>query len=190
MQNDMGRALVRGALAGVAGLVAMDLFQRGMKKVAGGGGDGDGDAEQAEESNGSKRRLTRFDDVSVVGQHHREGEPATVALGRLAYERLKGEEPTRQRGAQLGQAVHWGYGLAMGALFGLLESRMPTDDVQAGLGYGAVLWLIGDELAVPLLGLSDGPTAHPPSVHAQALGAHLVYGLATGAAMRALERTF
>lgn len=187
MQNDIGRALARGALASVAGLVAMDLFHRGMKRVA--DRDGPGEAEQNGGS-GSRHRFERLDDISLVGQHHREGEPATVALGRLAYERVKGREPSRERKAQLGTAVHWGYGMAVGALFGFLESRMRTDDIPAGLGYGAALWLLGDELAVPLLGLADGPTAHPPGVHAQALGAHLVYGLATGAAIKALERAF
>ena len=162
----------------------MDLYSKGMKKMGSGS---DQNSDQKDEKGERERRL---DDISLVGQHAKEGEPATVAIGRIAYERLRGEAPSRERGAQLGKAVHWGYGLAVGALFGLLERRVPDDDLSdlsVGLGYGAALWLLGDELAVPMLGLAKGPTAHAPRVHAQALGAHLVYGLATGAAMRALE---
>ena len=187
MDNGIGRALARGALASVAGLVAMDLFSRSMKKVGGenGGGDTKKKKSGSKKANGAGRRL---DDISLVGHPRKEGEPATETVGRLSYEKIMKREPSEQRRGQLGQAVHWGYGMAMGALFGVLERRMPGNDMGAGLGYGAALWLLGDELAVPLLGLSEGPTAHPPRVHAQALGAHLVYGLTTGAALRALER--
>ena len=178
MNNGIGRALARGALASVAGVAAMDLFFQAIKKLPGG----------SEEEGDGRRRERRLDDISLVGRQAKEGEPATVAVGRIAYETLRGEEPSRERGARLGKAVHWGYGLAMGALFGLLERRLPDHDLSTGLGYGAALWLLGDELAVPMLGLAKGPTAHPPRVHAQALGAHLVYGLATGAALGALER--
>jgi hypothetical protein len=41
---------------------------------------------------------------------------------------------------------------------------------------------------VPLLGLSKGPTANGAASHAQALGAHLVYGIATSGATHALRR--
>jgi hypothetical protein len=46
--------------------------------------------------------------------------------------------------------------------------------------------LFGDELAAPLLGLSDKPTAYHPARHAQSLVSHLGYGVATAAATRAL----
>ena len=181
MNNGIARALARGTLASVAGLVAMDLFTRAAKNA----GSDSGGSRDGKEHRKQERRL---DDISLVGKQAREGEPATVAVGRIAYEKLRGTEPSRERGGQLGKAVHWGYGLTMGALFGLLERRFPDHDVGAGLGYGVALWLVGDELAVPLLGLAAGPTAHAPRVHVQALGAHVVYGLATGAAMRALQR--
>jgi uncharacterized membrane protein YagU involved in acid resistance len=50
------------------------------------------------------------------------------------------------------------------------------------------VWLAADEITVPLLGLSGPPWESPPSVHARALGAHLVYGCATEGARRLLRR--
>jgi len=129
-----------------------------------------------------------LDDISLVGQTHEDGEPATVAAGRIVYERLRREEPSREKRAQLGRVVHWGYGMAVGSLFALVDRKVQGHDLATGLGYGTALWLLGDELAVPMLGLADGPTAHSPGVHAEALGAHLVYGLTTSAANRALRR--
>ena len=190
MNDGIGRALARGVLASVAGILAMDLYSRAMKKVEQKSSSSEKTRERKQKTAKKKANgaLRRLEDISLVGRTNKKDEPATVAVGRIAYERLRGRRPTRQKGAQLGKAVHWGYGLAMGGLWGLLERRIAEGDLKAGLGYGAALWLLGDELAVPLLGLAKGPTAHPPRVHAQALGAHLVYGLTTGAATKILQR--
>ena len=189
MKDGIARSLARGTLASIAGLVAMDLYFRAMKSLKerreqGEEGRGSGRGRVSSASRGEEHAL---DDISLVGQQSKEGEPATVAVGRIAYEKVTGREPDREQGARLGKAVHWGYGLAVGSLYGLLEPRFDRD-LSAGLGYGVALWLLGDELAVPALGLAKGPTAHPPTVHAQALGAHLVYGLATSAATKVLHR--
>ena len=40
-------------------------------------------------------------------------------------------------------------------------------------------WLVVDEGAVPILGLSKGPTQYPLSTHVYALASHFVYGLTT-----------
>ncbi len=54
-------------------------------------------------------------------------------------------------------------------------------DKTGGVVLGATLWGLGDELAMPLLGLTEGPTAYPRELHAHSLGAHLAYG--TGCAL-------
>ena len=59
--------------------------------------------------------------------------------------------------------------------------------LRDGALYGAALWLFGDELAVPLLGLSDKPTAYHPARHAHSLAQHLGYGFALAAATRFLS---
>lgn len=211
MKNGTGRAVLRGTVASVAGILAMDLYFKAVKRMEERvestrreqgqvehteeergeqqetSRSGDGQADDTPRRDGGDGHAHGLDDISVVGHPRREGEPSTVAVGRILYERLRRAEPSRERGAQLGKLVHWGYGMAMGGVYGLLEPRVKDRDLTAGLGYGAALWLFGDELAVPLLGLAEGPTAHPPKVHAQAFGAHLVYGLTTSAASKALR---
>jgi uncharacterized membrane protein YagU involved in acid resistance len=54
--------------------------------------------------------------------------------------------------------------------------------------FGAGLWLIGDELIVPLLGVQRGPTAVSFTQHLNRLGAHLFYGWSTAAITRALSK--
>ena len=179
-------ALVRGTLAGVAGVLAMDLYFRASARVKE-RFESAADTPDAEDEGDDQRSAGALDDVALIGPYRREDEPATATVGRLAYVGVTGEEPSKEQGARLGTAVHWTYGLAVGGLFGVLRARVHAGSVAAGLGYGAALWLLGDEVAVPLLGLSAGPAAYPPAVHAEALGAHLVYGLTTSLTARMLR---
>lgn len=190
MKDGIARAVVRGTLAGVVGVLAMDLYSRASARLRerfGPDDDGEIDGDAHDEGTHDEPDEGALDDVALVGPFAREDEPATVTVGRLAYESVKGDEPSRDQGGTLGKAVHWTYGLAVGGLFGLLRDRVAAGSLTAGLGYGAALWLLGDEIAVPVLGLAAGPTAHAATVHADALGAHLVYGLATSATAKALR---
>jgi len=54
--------------------------------------------------------------------------------------------------------------------------------------FGTALWLFGDEIAAPLLGLADKPTEYHVTTHVQALLQHLGYGIATVATTNALAR--
>ena len=75
-----------------------------------------------------------------------------------------------------GPLVHYVYGTAIGALYGGFAAHNPTTALGFGTGYGAAAWAMGDEMAVPALGLAKKPTEVPLATHAQELGAHLVYG--------------
>ncbi|MFO7565661.1 MAG: hypothetical protein R6X02_23665 [Enhygromyxa sp.] len=129
---------------------------------------------------------------SQIGEHHEGDEPATAALGRVVYEGLTGQRPSEETKQRLSTALHWGYGLTVGALYGLIRGRKRwlITDAVGGLSYGVGLWVFGDMLAVPLLGLADKPTRYRLRVHAHALSGHLVYGLATAAATRVANKVW
>jgi hypothetical protein len=57
-----------------------------------------------------------------------------------------------------------------------------------GLPFGAAVWLFADELAVPATGLSDGRDEGHPARHLESLTAHLLFGAATGGALKLLLR--
>lgn len=116
---------------------------------------------------------------------HLPDESSTAALGRIAYEKLTGRSPSPRTKEALSWAVHIGYGLAAATLFASFRERPRV--LRDGIAFGAALWLFGDELAVPLLGLADKPTAYHPSRHVQSLAQHLGFGVATAAATRAME---
>jgi putative membrane protein len=176
--------VLRGAVGSVAGLAAMGLFFRAAQALSerAGNGAGDGRSEDFIE------RHHALDDISVVGDQTQGDENATEAVGRIGYETVTGHDPDEKTKQRLGQAVHWGYGILLGGLYGALREDADAPDLLGGLGYGTAAWIIGDEVMVPLLGLAEGPTAHGWTVHARALGAHLVYGAATSSATQALKR--
>jgi uncharacterized membrane protein YagU involved in acid resistance len=51
-----------------------------------------------------------------------------------------------------------------------------------------VFWLVADEVTVPLLGLSKGPSQYPLSTHLYAFASHLVYGMTAEYSRRALRQ--
>jgi hypothetical protein len=161
-----------GAAGGAAGTFAMDFYMRAMKKLSPDG----------------CRGKPREHLISLIGRRHEKGESSTAALGRMMYEAATGERPSNQTRKKLSKAVHWGYGIDLGGAYGAFRGRKPKLDVLGGLVYGAGLWVLGDEIAVPLLGLAEGPKAYPKKIHAESLGAHLIYGAATAVATQLLRR--
>jgi hypothetical protein len=171
-----GRSIAHGLIAGAVGLAAMELAGRLLRPLV-------------------KARAPRPTDVfltersiSPLGPRHERGEDATAALARHAYQKLAGRTPPAATKRRLSWAVHIGYGLLVAALYVAARGGRPRHPVRDGLVFGAGLWLVGDELAVPLLGLADKPTAYHPTQHLQALARHLGFGVATAEATRFLEQ--
>lgn len=87
-----------------------------------------------------------------------------------------------------GPAVHYTLGTGVGGLYGAAAEIVPDVTTGTGLPFGAVFWLVVDEVAVPLVGLSKGPRAYPLSTHAYALSSHFVYGLTAEIVRRVIRR--
>ena len=86
-----------------------------------------------------------------------------------------------------GTAVHYLLGTGVGGLYGAAAEIAPNITTGGGLPFGAVFWLVVDEGAVPLLGLSEGPMAYPLTIHGYALSSHFVYGLTAEVVRRAVR---
>ncbi|MCA1600512.1 MAG: DUF1440 domain-containing protein [Acidobacteria bacterium] len=86
-----------------------------------------------------------------------------------------------------GPAVHYSFGTGAGGLYGAVAEVAPEVTAGAGLPFGAAFWLVVDEGAVPLLGLSKGPTEYPLSTHVYALASHFVFGVTTEVVRRSVR---
>ncbi len=106
-------------------------------------------------------------------------EDATIktakAISRLAFH----HELTDAEKKWAGPAVHYCLGITLGALYGFLAEKAPVSTTGMGTAYGAAVWLGADEIAVPAMGFAQGPAETSLSSHANALAAHLVYGMVT-----------
>lgn len=112
-------------------------------------------------------------------------ESATEKAARLLVQpigvRLEGEQKRKA-----GRAVHWGFGSLCGALYGAARGRVPHASALFGAAFGLSVFIVGDEVMVPLFGLAPGPTQVPARTHFKGLIQHLVYGAATEGASRLL----
>ena len=100
---------------------------------------------------------------------------------RKALFRVTGTKVARRHTPQLNLATHFGYGAGWGAVYGTATPR-PT----SGVGFGAVVWGAGLGL-LPGLGLAAPVWRQDPRRAAPDLAFHVVYGVATAEADRALR---
>lgn len=92
------------------------------------------------------------------------------------WRRVGGGSLNERDAERIGAALHYVFSIAAGAAYAATGSSLRLVRAGHGTAFGAVLWLIGDELAVTLAGLEDpGQTA--AFSHLSALAAHIAYGM-------------
>lgn len=171
--RNLRRKLGYGLLGGAVGLLAMEIVKRATAPLV-----------KRRAPSPAAGEPTARSSISVIGTHHGPEESATDAFGRIAYETVTGRAPSPGTQRKLSWAVHIGFGLVVASLYGVIRGGRDRGVARAVLGgalFGAGLWLVGDELAIPLLGLSDKPTSYPVTSHLQSLAQHLGFGVATAA---------
>ena len=177
------RDLLKGLAAGLAGgLVAswtMNQFQAAWSKAA----------EGFEKPHGAQSmQPSERDAPGQEGENKEQQDDATVKAARAISENILGHELKESEKRAAGAAVHYAFGIATGGLYGAIAEYAPVVTTSAGLPFGVVFWALADETAVPLLGLSKGPTEYPLAVHTYALSSHLIYGI-TAEITRRIVRT-
>ena len=77
--------------------------------------------------------------------------------------------------------AHFGYGAAVGALFGLVAPREMSRAIPAGIAYGLLVWAGSYLGLLPALRLLSPATRHPKERNALMIAAHVVWGATVGA---------
>ena len=161
-EGDVLKGLVAGLIGGLVASWTMNRFQDVWIKLA---------ASQSSEAQTSGQAEGQKSDE--------EQDDATVKTASAISEGIFDHELTKSEKKIAGPAVHYVFGTSVGGLYGAAAELAPGVATGAGLPFGAAFWLVADETALPLLGLSKGPTAYPVSTHVYALASHFVYGLTT-----------
>jgi len=172
----------KGLVAGLAGgLVAswtMNQFQAAWTRIA----------EGSEKSHGAQSMQPSNGSSGDQSQDANEQDDATVETAKVISKQVFGHELQESEKEPAGAAVHYTFGIVTGGLYGALAEVSPQVTMGAGVPFGAAFWLIADEVTVPLLGLSKGPTHYPVSTHVYAFASHLVYGMTAELSRRALRQ--
>lgn len=170
-QNGQDNNILKGVVAGaVSGLVATWVMTQFQNTVS-----------QMMESNGKDKEQDRQ-------QNEEESETATIKAASAISETLFDHELKKSEKEGAGNAVHYGFGMTMGAVYGAASEILPITSKGYGFPFGTLLFIGADEIAVPALGLGESSTETPLSTHAYGLASHLVYGLTSDFVRRAVRR--
>ena len=123
------------------------------------------------------RSGTSVGDQNALGRAHapQPGEENTTEkTARQVLSRF-GHPPSPREKKLAGRAFHYGFGLVMGAVYGVATEYVPAVSLGAGTLFGTALFLGTDEAVLPLLDLASKPENTPPADHLLHWASHVVY---------------
>jgi len=164
------KGAIAGMIGGFAGSWAMNQFSSGVSTV-----------QQA------WKKTDRRSPSQNNSQSSNSDEAATTLLAERISQAVLGRDLTDGEKKIAEPLVHYGFGAAVGSLYGVLAELTPMARKGAGTAYATAVWLGGDELAVPKLQLSKSASQYSAGVHTEALASHLVYGLTTEGVRRGVR---
>ena len=163
------KGIVAGAAGGLVAAWAMEQFQQRLSHVA------DDRADEAQRSSGRPQAWDARSQDQVSGQSSSATENAAdAAASAMALQPL--DRSTR---ASAAQALHYAFGIGVGAVYGALAESDPGVTRLGGIAFGLGVWAAADELSTALFGLAPRPTDRPPLAHTYSVLSHVVYGLTT-----------
>jgi len=159
-------AVMRGALAGAVGTLAMDLVWFARFKREGG-----------------EKRFVEWE-FSTKPDWNEVSAPGQVGK-RLAEAFLQRELPPAAA-PLTNNVMHWGYGILWGVQYGIVAASRPKPRVRAGLVLGPVVWA-SSYVVLPLAKVYKPIWQYDARTLAKDLSAHLAYGTGTAAAFSVLS---
>ena len=193
--GDVLKGLAAGVIGGLVASFVMEEFQALWSKVSESIKEAQGEQSSSQSDGEAQSSGTSQEQQGQQGEQRRKPtqdggeESATVKAAGAISENVFGRELEKDEKGIAGEVVHYAMGATSGAIYGAMAELVPFVTVGAVLPFGAAVWLVAAEAAVPALDLSKSPTEYPLSKHAYALASHFVYSLTTDVVRRALRST-
>ncbi len=105
---------------------------------------------------------------------HVDGEPEPPEI--LAEE-IAGHSLDRSTKQTASEAIHWGFGAAVGAAYGALAEYYPAATDKEGATFGLALMTLTHETALPAMGLAAAAEDQSPREQTSEAASHLLYGV-------------
>jgi hypothetical protein len=162
------RGILTGAAAGLAATLVMDQFLKltsaGQKAVE----------KQIKLAEGESEWQVAHEQVQQEQQAAQHEDSTEIVARKIA--KAAGRTLNKEQKKTAGQAVHYAFGTLMGIVYGVSAELIPEVTTGAGTGFGTLLFLSADEVAVPAFRLAPLPTETAAPDHLQHWAAHVVYG--------------
>lgn len=162
------RGVATGLIAGISATLLMDQFFKL--------------ASSSQKSTEKRQKLAEGKSPEQVDHELRQKErqaaqqeDSTEIVARKIAE-TAGKSLDQDKKKKAGQAVHYAFGTLMGVVYCVTAEVLPEATAGGGTGFGTLLFLGADEVAVPALRLAPQPTETAPMDHLQHWAAHVVYG--------------
>jgi uncharacterized membrane protein YagU involved in acid resistance len=169
------KGLVAGAVGGFVASWAMEQFQQRFSRVTG---------DRADAAQRASRRPEAWD-ARTQDQLSGQAQSATEHAVEGAVD-IAGDGPLHpQTRAAAAQALHYAFGIGVGAIYGALAESNPRVTELGGVVFGLGVWAAADEISMSLFGLAPPPHERPSLAHTYSVLSHVVYGLTTEGVRRA-----
>ena len=159
-------AVVRGVLAGVVGIMALDAANYAQYRA-----DGGTDSPMTWEFS--------------AGLDSWENAPAPAQVGKRLYEGLLQRELPPSSARTVNNLTHWGYGMFWGAVFGIVAGSTRPRRLRGPL-FGTMVWLSGYAV-LPAAKLYKNIWEYDAKTLVKDWSGHLAYGTGTSFAFRLLS---
>ncbi len=159
-------AIVKGAVAGVVGTLAMDLVWYSRYQRSGG-----------------EQSFPEWD--LAAGLEGYEDAPAPAQVGKRVIEGMLQSELDPKTARTMTNLVHWATGAGWGAAHGVVHGSMSAPAALGGLLTGTTAWVTSYATLAPT-GIYKPMWEYDAVTLWKDLSAHLAFGLATGITFRIL----
>jgi putative membrane protein len=109
---------------------------------------------------------------------HGEPEPPEVLADQIT-QKVAGHALTGPSKTVAAESIHWGFGAAAGAAYGVLAEFYPAATGRDGANFGMTLMAITHEGALPALGLSAEPADQTNREKSSEMVTHVLFGVVT-----------
>ena len=92
-------------------------------------------------------------------------------------EKIAGHHLDRRTKTAAGQAIHWGFGAAVGAAYGAVAEYYPAVTAKEGATFGLTLMSLTHETSLPAMELAEPAEAQSFRERSSEATSHVVYGL-------------
>ncbi len=164
--------LAAGAIGGLIGTAALDLFKKALIKGS----------RAVEDVSGSPHTYSTQQENQLLNYHAAHAETAAVLARAAGFELSAAQRKTAT------PITHYATGAIVGALYGVAAEYLPATKIGLGSVFGCVVFAVGNDAILPLLKLLPPLSETPQVLQWEGFSSHALYGTGTELVRRLIRQ--